>query len=139
MRRANRLTIAFYVLAGVLGVAVPASANDIAVSTGAGKEVRVTTRTMLSETGCQGSYRQVDLGQPPTHGSVAIRPGRFVFKTDNPKFVACNGTEMDGTIVFYTPAAGFAGTDNFVIVVPLFSHTGKNRGSDISTVTITVQ
>jgi len=100
-------------LAGLLAAATSAQAADITRTTDAGKPVMVTRHVTL-DAGCGGTIPQIDVSQPPAHGTVDVRPQRFVLTGAFAGRTDCVGREVDGGAVWYTPAAGFHGSDSFV-------------------------
>jgi hypothetical protein len=60
---------------------------------------------------------KVTLRTQPVHGVVAIRPGKSTIKFIRPDAPDCINKEYDGTAIWYTPAAGFHGTETFEVQV----------------------
>lgn len=64
---------------------------------------------------------------PPAHGEISTRPGAY---TVNKVGSHCNGREVEGVLVVYTPAAGFTGDDKFIYNV--------SYGTSVQTNTVAV-
>jgi hypothetical protein len=100
------------VLLALLAVPAVADAPTILRTTPAGTPVRVRRHVELSS-GCVGSAPTITFSVKPAHGTVDIRPDRFVFGKGyvSGAMKACEGQQVDGIAIWYTPAAGFHGVD----------------------------
>jgi len=83
-------------------------------TTEAGTELRVYGYTRMG-TGCRpGEPPRIVLLHPPAHGTFATRPGPSTIReVREGTSAACAGMTVPGIHVWYTPAPGYHGTDQF--------------------------
>jgi hypothetical protein len=129
------------VSAAALALCLTATAwadGEISRTTPAGKEVLVRDHTEVT-TSCTGSMPVIDITHPPAHGKVDVRPAHFVFRAGSgyAAVKSCEGRDVDGGGVWYTPQAGFKGVDDFSYTVD--HGAGKHRQTDTWNAHITVQ
>lgn len=89
--------------------------NTINVAATPGQEARVQSYAFWDTKTCtQNGTPQITVLNQPQHGTVAIRPGTStISRVRDGGQTYCVGTTLPGTVVAYTPAAGFRGTDQF--------------------------
>ena len=73
-------------------------------------------------------YASVSIVEQPQHGTVTAEhgSGRSSFPKDNPRS-ACNERETVGTLVYYEPQPGFAGSDSVTIDATFVSGSTTKR------------
>lgn len=125
------LRVAIIGASGLLLGSVAARAGDFTRTTEAGTAVLVTHHAALDE-GCGGSIPPIQVTQAPAHGTVDVRPARFVMKGAFAGRTDCNGREVDGAAVWYTPAAGYHGSDGFALSI----HHGRKNYADSVRITV---
>jgi len=88
-------------------------AQTLRRSTMAGQEVRIYTYTQHHTDCSPAGDPVITLRTKPAHGVATIRASTVT--TGPPRFGAtnCTGKVLPGLGVFYTPAPGFRGTDQF--------------------------
>lgn len=87
--------------------------------------------------GCSfGALPQVEIIQGPAHGSANLGQGEHVVK--NPLSI-CQGNNVEGTKLSYTPAPGFSGQDQITYKVAYQSTEGGEMNSNTYTVRLNVQ
>ncbi len=118
-------------------VAAMADAPTILKTTPAGTPVKVRNHVELSS-GCVGSAPNISFSVKPAHGTIDIRPDRFVFGKGYVSGVmkACEGQQVDGIALWYTPAAGFHGIDQMTWTA---SFSGRSHRADTYSAQVTVQ
>jgi hypothetical protein len=132
-----------YFAAGLLlalsftGLAWAETAPAINLTTAAGKPVKLRNHVKLDNS-CTGSQPDISFSQNPAHGTVDIRPDRFVFGKGyvSGELKACEGKQVDGVAIWYTPAAGFHGTDQISWTA---NFGGRGKRVDNYTAIVTVQ
>ena len=82
-------------------------------SAAAGQEMRVFTYGGYHRDCSPLPPPQAVLRTLPAHGSVSIRPAPAAIRMTREGGTPCIGITVPGTVVFYTPAAGFHGADQF--------------------------
>jgi hypothetical protein len=83
-------------------------------TTEAGQDLRVEGYTRM-EKGCvPGEPPRIVLLHPPAHGTASTRPGPSTIREVREGMSgACAGMTVPGIHVWYTPAPGYHGTDQF--------------------------
>jgi hypothetical protein len=108
-------------VAGGIAALPPAAAQNFVPrertlrrTTEAGTELRVYGYTRM-ESGCRpGEPPHIVLLHPPAHGTAATRPGPSTIReVREGTSAACVGMTVPGIHVWYTPAPGYHGTDQF--------------------------
>ena len=112
---------------------------EILKTTPAGQPVKIRNHVKLSP-GCGGGAPEIDFAPSPAHGTIAIRPDRFVLTKGwvSGSLLECEGREVDGVAIWYTPQPGFHGVEQLAWTV---SYGGGSRSHRIDTFTakVTVQ
>ena len=123
----------------LLAGASAAAAETLHRATAAGQPVMIR-RHVNFLSGCAGVIPTITFTTPPAHGAVEVRPDHFFFPKGfaGSPFKDCEGREVDGGAIWYTPAAGFHGVDNFTWTVD-FGRGGKNHRMDTHSAEVTVQ
>ncbi|MBB3288557.1 MULTISPECIES: Ig-like domain-containing protein [unclassified Rhizobium] len=100
----------------------------------AGKRTQVMSVSFLKPDCTFSSYPYTAIVKPSSHGKVEITHGsvKAHFPSDEPMHM-CNGKSAEGTIVYYTPDAGFAGADQFTIRM-----TGLNAANGVAEHTLKI-
>jgi len=123
---------------GLGSAAWAAEPEQLLRTTSAGQPVKIRDHGLTL--GCEGVPPVITFTQQPAHGSVDIRPSRFVFAkgyvTGTTK--TCEGQNVDGIAIWYTPAAGFHGVDQIAWLADFGGSHGKRR-VDPHAAQITVQ
>jgi hypothetical protein len=113
----------------------------IVKTTPAGQAVKVRDHApAFSGGGCSGIPPTITFDPKPAHGTVDIRPDKFVFGKGyvSGATKACEGQMVDGIAIWYTPAAGFKGVDQFGWTAD-FGGKSSRRRVDTHSAQITVQ
>jgi hypothetical protein len=143
VRTAKLFVFGIFVVAAALGAsrAVPAQAQKIPANrtlhktVRAGAELRVATYTQHTPDCRSGRNPQISVTGQPGHGTLDIRPDTVVMResrTGTAASLACIGSTLTGLGVFYTPAAGFSGTDQF----DYYIISNDNTAHDMIVVTV---
>ena len=99
--------------------ATGANAATFHKTTSEGRQVRVEGFANWGES-CEGEAAPVEITSAPSHGSVLLGSGTVkVTRVDHGN--DCSGHTFPATIVFYKPAKGFRGADQFT-----FTHTTRS-------------
>jgi hypothetical protein len=124
-------------LAGA-SVALADDVPPIHKATPAGQAVKLRNHVKLTST-CAGSEPTISFSQKPAHGTVDVRPDRFTFGEGyvSGALKACEGRQVDGIAIWYTPAAGFHGVDQISWTADFGG--SKNRRVDNYSAQVTVQ
>lgn len=137
MTKTMGLVVAIALLAGT--TVARAEETAIAKTTAAGQPVKVRNHVKIGN-GCAGAPPNISFNTKPAHGSVEIKPDRFVlgkgYGLGNAE--TCAGQQVDGVALWYTPAAGFHGVDQFSWTTD-FGGNGRHARVDNYAATITVQ
>jgi hypothetical protein len=132
------VALAIALLAGAAGAR--ADAPEIVKATKAGQEVKVRQHAPAFSGGCSGAMPTLTFDPKPAHGTVDVRPDRFImgkgYTSGNAS--SCDGQPVDGIAIWYIPAAGFHGVDQFAWTAD-FGGKGKRRRVDTHSAQITVQ
>ncbi len=135
--KATFVALAIALLAGT--TAAWAEEAPIAKTTAAGQSVKVRNHVKLNA-GCAGTTPNISFNTKPAHGTVDIKPDRFIMGKgyNTGPTEACAGQMVDGVALWYTPAAGFHGVDQFSWTAD-FGGNGRHTRVDNYIATITVQ
>ena len=135
MTRRLGLALLLASLAGA-GAALAEDAPTIVRTTPAGQPVKLRNHALSAA--CTGEPPTISFSQKPAHGTVDIRPERFIFGKGYVSGVtkSCEGQPVDGIALWYTPAAGFHGVDQIGWTADF---GGKRRRVDNYTAQVTVQ
>jgi len=82
-------------------------------TTAAGTEVRLFTYVHFAQDCTPGPLPRFQVHRQPTHGALTMRPEPMTVKVLRTGAGDCAGRTYDGMAVYYTPSAGFHGTDTF--------------------------
>ncbi len=138
MTRAMGVALAMALLAG--SAVAWADAPEIVKATKAGQEVKVRNHAPSFSAGCSGAPPTLTFDPKPAHGTIDVRPDRFImgkgYNSGNAS--SCDGQPIDGIAIWYIPAAGFHGVDGFAWTAD-FGGKGKHRRVDTHSAQITVQ
>jgi hypothetical protein len=121
------------------GAALAQEAPSIQRTTPAGQAVKIRNQVKLTQS-CAGSAPTISFSQNPAHGTIEIKPDRYVFGKGKVTGAmrACEGQQVDGVAIWYTPAAGFHGVDKMAWTAD-FGGNGKHRRVDDYAAQVTVQ
>jgi hypothetical protein len=137
MRRATGLALATALL--LAAGAATADAPIIMLTTKAGQAVKVRNHVKLGA-GCTGGAPEIDFTPAPAHGKIDIRTDRFVLQKGfvSGALVDCEGRQVDGVAIWYTPDAGFHGVEKLTWTT---SYGGGSRSHRVDTFSaqVTVQ
>jgi hypothetical protein len=116
-----------------------AQSAPIQKTTPAGQPVKIRNHVKLSP-GCGGSSPEIDFSPGPAHGKVEVKPDRFVFGKGyvSGGLRECEGREVDGVAIWYTPAPGFHGVDQFTWSAS-FGGGSRSHRVDTYSAQVTVQ
>ncbi|MDQ0472848.1 hypothetical protein [Labrys wisconsinensis] len=90
-----------------------ATAETFHVHAAPGETVEVSNEAAWDKS-CQGAGAPTyTFTAKPAHGAISTRPQTKVIKTCEAGHCACLGHEVLGSAIYYTPAAGFRGSDTF--------------------------
>lgn len=104
------LLIAFALLVAPVRAA-NAPDHTIARTTDAGREVRISTYVQFSGQCTSTGDPRIEVKGKPAHGSVTLRSTSIVVTRSSSG--DCLGYTLPGLAVWYTPEAGFQGSDRF--------------------------
>ncbi|MBN8950378.1 MULTISPECIES: hypothetical protein [unclassified Rhizobium] len=101
----------------------------------AGKRTEVLSVSFLKQDCTFASYPYTAVVKPSSHGKVDITRGtvKAHFPSDDPMHM-CNGKPAQGTLVYYTPNAGFTGNDQFTLRM-----TGLNAANGVADHTVKIR
>ncbi len=101
----------------------------------AGKRTEVISVSFLKPDCTFSSYPYTAVVKPSSHGKVEITHGtvKAHFPNDEPMHM-CNGKPAQGTVVYYTPDAGFTGNDQFTLRM-----TGLNAANGVAEHTMKIR
>jgi hypothetical protein len=105
-------------------------------TTEAGQPVKIRNHVKLSS-GCGGGAPEIDFTPNPAHGTISIRPDRFMLTKGwvSGTLMECEGRDVDGVAIWYTPQPGFHGVEQLAWTV---SYGGGSRSHRIDTFTAKV-
>jgi len=137
MTKAMGVALAIALLAGT--TAGMAEETPIAKTTAAGQPVKLRNHVKLTA-GCAGSSPNITFNTKPAHGTVDIKPDRFIMGKgyNTGSLEACAGQMVDGIALWYTPAAGYHGTDQ-ISWTANFGGSSRHLRVDNYIATVTVQ
>jgi hypothetical protein len=113
MRRRSGAAGALMLAALAAGCAGPPPRS---VRTEMGQPVLVGAFTDLTR-GCAGTAPRMTVARAPAHGQLRMEPGPMRQMVADPRFPGCAGRTVQGIQVWYDPAPGFTGHDQFVVGV----------------------
>jgi len=130
--------LAIALLAG--GAVARADAPEIVKTTKAGQEVKVRNHAPSLSANCSGLMPTLTFDPKPAHGTIDVRPDRFIMGKgyNSGSASSCDGQPVNGLAIWYIPAAGFHGVDQFAWTAD-FGGNGRHRRVDTHTAQITVQ
>jgi hypothetical protein len=98
--------------------------NDGGRAAGQGPQSRQTQRRVRRNT------PNISFNTKPAHGTVDIKPDRFIMGKgyNTGPTEACAGQMVDGVALWYTPAAGFHGVDQFSWTAEISAAMADIRG-----------
>ena len=101
----------------------------------AGKRTEVLSVSFLKQDCTFASYPYTAVVKPSSHGKVDITRGtvKAHFPSDDPMHM-CNGKPAQGTLVYYTPNAGFTGNDQVTLRM-----TGLNAANGVADHTVKIR
>lgn len=129
----NRTYIACIALAGALAACTGLEnlgANAISKSVKAGGEVELA-HWAYWDNACQGEPFDTRIVEAPKHGTTELRDAVFAIPsvTSSGASTGCVDKIVESTKVFYTPAAGYTGSDAVVVEFSGSSGTVRNAYS----------
>jgi hypothetical protein len=137
MTKAMGVALAIALLAGTTGAR--AEEAPLARTTTVGQPVKLRNHVKLNSA-CVGSPPTITFNTKPAHGTVDIKPDRFImgkgYKSGTVE--SCAGTPVDGIAIWYTPAPGYKGTDQIGWTAD-FGGNGRHNRVDNYIATVTVQ
>ena len=87
--------------------------HTIRSSTQSGQELRVSGYARWHRDCTADQPPQIIIRTPPAHGTVSVRPGPSTVSSLRPGSPDCTGKTYPGVAVWYAPATGFRGVDQF--------------------------
>ena len=87
--------------------------RTIQITVQPGREFRVRSYTSWNRDCAAQPAPQIAVLHPPAHGTVTIRPGESTVSEIREGASDCTGHTYQGTVVWYMPAPGYHGPDQF--------------------------
>jgi hypothetical protein len=128
-----RLVRTISLFAFMTSMSAPALAQYV-VEVAAGKRTGIGTVGVFDVETCHSAGGNPRVTKPPAHGKVELAK---VQVRNTTRTAACIGTVLDVVGVYYTPRAGFRGSDSLQVTMDV--HNGSVDVPEIVTYTITVK